>query len=247
MSRARRSPSCQRVFARVPQTAIIRAKTVWQKAGAHAVDEMFAIKFFGALFAIMNPLVNLPIFLGMTESMSVAEQRAIARRTVFYAAILCAIIIMVGKQILDLFGIDIDSFRTAGGIVLAGIGWNMLNGTRNTSHTGTSSEREQQANVENVAFYPLAFPIVVGPGTMTALLVFREQASSAANMAAYLGVTALVLAMLAVTLTFASNIGAHLSQTLRVIMTRVMGMILLAIAVQMVVEGLIKLLPGLAG
>lgn len=210
------------------------------------MEPVFAVKFFGALFAIMNPVVNLPIFLSLTEGLGVAEQRRVALRVVLNAAILCAVVALLGQQILTLFGIDIESFRVAGGLVLAGIGWNMLNGQRSAAHAGTSAERQQQASVENVAFYPMAFPILVGPGTMTALLVFLHQAHTPLNYVAYGAVVAVVLAMLAVTLAFAAAIGARLSQTLRTIMIRIMGMILLAIAIEMIVEGLAKLFPGLA-
>jgi multiple antibiotic resistance protein len=159
---------------------------------------------------------------------------------------MCLVVALVGKQVLDLFGIDIDSLRAAGDLVLAGIGWSMLNGMHHTLHTGTDEERQQQEKVENIAFYPMAFPMPVGPGTIAALLVFLREAKSAASYAAYAAVVAVVLLMVGGTLHFAGAIGAHLSQTLRVIMTRIMGMILLAIAVQMVVAGLSKLFPGLA-
>ena len=210
------------------------------------MDQLFAIKFFGALFAIMNPLTNLPIFLSLTSGIDPAEQRRVARQVVLNAAVLCVVVVLLGQQILDLFGIDINSFRTAGGIVLAGIGWNMLNGEQSTSHSGTPDERLQQAQVQNIAFYPMAFPILVGPGTMSALLVFLHQADSPRHYIGYALVVVVVLVLLAVVLRYASNIGRHLSETLRVIMTRIMGMILLAIAVQMTVEGLTALFPGLA-
>jgi len=210
------------------------------------MEPTFAIKFFGALFAIMNPVVNLPIFLSLTDGLAVAEQRRLARRVVLYAGTLCVIVAVLGQQILALFGIDIESFRVAGGLVLLGIGWTMLNGQRSASHAGTSAEREQQATATNVAFYPMAFPILVGPGTMTALLVFLHQAHTPLNYAAYAAVIAVVLAILGITLTYAAAIGARLSETLRTIMIRIMGMILLAIAIQMIVEGLAKLFPGLA-
>jgi multiple antibiotic resistance protein len=211
------------------------------------MDHLFAIKFFGALFAIMNPIANLPVFLGLTAGADVAAQRRMAYQTTLYTVLLCVIVAVVGQQILDLFGIDIDSFRVAGGIVLGGIGWNMLNGEHSTSHSGTAAERKQQQSIENISFYPMAFPMLVGPGTIAAMLVFLHQANSVANYVAYAAVVGVVIAMIGVTLHFAGAIGAHLSQTLRVIMTRVMGMILLAIAVQMVGAGLVKLLPGLAG
>jgi multiple antibiotic resistance protein len=210
------------------------------------MDHLFAIKFFGALFAIMNPLTNLPIFLSLTDGLGVAEQRSAGRKVVLNSAIMCVVVAVLGQQILRLFGIDIDSFRTAGGIVLAGIGWNMLNGEHSTSHTGTGAEREHQSAAQDITFYPMAFPILVGPGTMTALLVFLHQANGPTAYAAYVLVILATLATLGAVLHFASAIGARLSQTLRVIMIRVMGVILLAIAVEMIVESLGHLFPGLA-
>ncbi len=211
------------------------------------MDPAFGIKFFGALFAIMNPLINLPIFLSMTNGYSVADQRRTALMILLYSTIMCAVIAVAGNQILAFFGISVDDFRLAGGLVLAGIALNMLNGEASASHTGSAQEKPHLDAAENIAFYPMTFPMIVGPGTITALVVFLGQAHGPADKLTYGLVVAAVLLMLGIVLYFAADIGRHLSQTLRTIMSRLMGMILLAIAVEMMAAGAIKLLPGLAG
>ena len=211
------------------------------------MDPAFGIKFFGALFAIMNPLINLPIFLSMTSGYSVAEQRRTALMILLYAAIMCAVVAVGGNQVLAFFGISVDDFRVAGGIVLAGIALNMLNGQSSTSHTGSEQERPHLEAAENIAFYPMTFPMIVGPGTITTIVIFLGQAGNAADRLTYGLVVGAVLLMLGIVLWFAADIGRHLSQTLRTIMSRLMGMILLAISVEMMAAGLVKLLPGLAG
>ncbi|MFO1209164.1 MAG: MarC family protein [Amaricoccus sp.] len=209
------------------------------------MEASFAIRFFGALFAIMNPLVTLPIFLSLTAGIGLAAQRRTAVLVTGYAAVMCAVIAVAGMRILAFFGISIDDFRIAGGLVLAGIALSMLNGSGNPAHEGSPTEKAQRDDIDGAAFYPLTFPMVVGPGTITTLVVFAQEARTAANYLAFVAITALMLALLLVVLWFAAAIGTHLSKTLRVIMQRLMGMILLAIAIGMLIDGLKNLLPGL--
>lgn len=208
------------------------------------MDHSFAITFFGALFAIMNPLVNLPLFLALTRGYTPAEQRRAGLSVTFYSAVMCAVVALTGPQMLRFFGITVDDFRVAGGLVLAGIAFGMLNGGGNAAHEGAPGEGVHSPR-ESVAFYPLTFPMVVGPGTITTLIVFLREATTPADRIAYVAVVAAILAMLGLVLYFAAAIGGRLSATLRVIMSRLMGMILLAIAIGMLVTGLRTLLPGL--
>ncbi len=209
------------------------------------MDPAFGIKFLGALFAIMNPLVSLPIFLSLTQDLSLAEQRRTALQVTLYATVMCAVIAIAGLQILGFFGISVNDFRVAGGLVLAGIALNMLSGGGNPAHEGSGSEQQHQQSVTDIAFYPMTFPMVVGPGTITTLVVFLQDVRTPGDYAIYAAVVAAVLVALLVVLYFAGAIGAHLSKTLRIIMQRLMGMILLAIAVEMLVDGLKALLPAL--
>lgn len=82
------------------------------------------VKTFGAFFAIMNPFVNLPIFLSLTNGYSVQEQRGLAIKIAVFSFVMCAVILLAGQQIIEFFGITVDEFRIAGGLVLGHIAWN---------------------------------------------------------------------------------------------------------------------------
>ncbi|MFC5587143.1 MarC family protein [Nitratireductor kimnyeongensis] len=203
-------------------------------------------KVFGAFFAIMNPFVNLPIFLALTDGFTVQQQRVLAFKVSIFSAIMCAVILFAGQAIIGFFGITVDQFRVAGGIVLAHIAWSMLNGNGFSSHHGTESEQAHIDDLSGLAFYPITFPMIVGPGTIATLIIYAGQAGGVEATFAVGAVVASILAILFVVLFFASFIGRVLSETMRVITTRLMGMILLAIAVEMIVAGVKAVLPGLA-
>ncbi len=209
------------------------------------MDTALLIKAFAALFAIMNPFVALPMFLSLTDGQPPADQRRAGLRTTMYSALLAAIVLVSGNAVLDFFGIGVDDFRIAGGIVLLLIGLGMLNGVGSSAHTGTKDEQEHQAAQDDVSFYPMAFPMIVGPGTITTLVLLPGHGGLRGHLTTGLALLA-VLAMMGAVLYFAPSIGHLLSQKLRVIMTRLMGMILAAIAVQMVVAGLKSVFPALA-
>lgn len=209
------------------------------------MDTELLARALGAIFAIMNPFVALPIFLSLTEGSDEAAMRRVAVATTVYAAAICAVVGVAGHGILDFFGITIDDFRVAGGLVLLLIGLGMLQGRENTAHQGTPAERKSVEEAERIAFYPLAFPMIVGPGTITTILIFTSEARVAGQYLAVAVATALVVLALGVVLWFASTIGRWMSQTLRIVTTRIMGMILAAIAAGMLAAGLKALLPGL--
>lgn len=210
------------------------------------MDHLSAIKLFGALFAIMNPFVNLPVFLGLTDGASKALQQRVALKVGLFSAIMGGIIALAGGQILSLFGITVDDFRVAGGLVLLLISLNMLHGEQSSTHHGTKAENANLGDAASIAFYPLTFPIIVGPGTITTLIVFAGQVHGVGDAVIYGLVFALCLALLTTVLYFAGVLGGFLGDTARVIMSRLMGMILAAIAVDMMASGLRVLLPGLA-
>lgn len=210
------------------------------------MDIAFATKFLGALFAIMNPFINLPIFLSLTAGETVSRQRAMAIGIALYAAMMCAVIVLAGSSIISFFGVSIDAFRVAGGLVLLGIAFSMLNGSSITSHERGDHEKHPDEDGD-IAFYPMTFPMIIGPGTIATLIIYSAQAHNAERFVALAAVIAAVLLALFVVLFFAAAIGKLLSAKMRVIMTRLMGMILAAIAVEMVLDGAKTILPGLAG
>lgn len=210
------------------------------------MDTSFAVSMFGALFAVMNPFVNLPIFLSMTTDLDKASQRRTALQTILYTLVATAVVAIAGSAILNFFGVSTDAFRVAGGLVLLQIGLHMLNGRDSSAHHGTDHEKEGHPKGADVAFYPMTFPMLVGPGTMTTLILFAHRANSTTDWISYAGCVGVVVGMLALVLIFAGDIGQYLTDTMRTIMTRLMGMILLAIAVGMIAAGAKALWPGLA-
>lgn len=217
------------------------------------MDITFATKFLGALFAIMNPFITLPLFLALTAQKTVAEQRGLAIAILGYTAVMCIVISLGGSHIIRFFGVSLDSFRVAGGIVLIGIALSMLNGQPITSHERATQEKSANTAAaaaagtdDNPGFYPLTFPMIVGPGTIATLIIYGAQARQSSQYVAFGIVLAAVLASLFIVLYFAASFGKLLSTKMRVIMARVMGIILAAIAVEMVVGGIKAMLPGLA-
>jgi len=211
------------------------------------MDVSLFLHSMAGLFAIMNPFVALPMFLALTDGAAIREQRRAALRVVLYTLVPTAGRLGSGPARRRFFGIGITAFRIAGGIVLLVIGLSMLNGTGSSAHTGTKGEQEHLSQTPDVAFYPMAFPVIAGPGTITTLVILTGQAKGAAGYASIAAALLAVLAGLGVVLFLAGNIGHYLSQTLRSVMTRLMGMILAAIAVQMVIVGLKAAFPALAG
>lgn len=209
------------------------------------MDQTDLVKAFGAFFAIMNPFVNLPIFLGLTTGFSAAQQRSLAVKVAVFSAILCAIILVAGQQIIAFFGITIDQFRIAGGLVLAHIAWSMLNGAGFSSHQGSAQEQGSMQALSGLAFYPLTFPMIVGPGTIATLIIYTAHAASPVALLEVGAIVGVVLLMLFVVLFFAAALGRVLTDTMRVITTRLMGMILLSIAVDMVTAGVSAIFPHL--
>lgn len=194
----------------------------------------------------MNPVTNLPVFLSVTEGAPAAVQRQIAIKTATYCLVMGAGFAIAGSQMLKLFGISVDDLRVAGGLVVLLIGLNMVNGETSKSHHGNTAEKDSYPAPATVAFYPLTFPILVGPGTITTLIIFAHRVDGVQNMIAFGVVFALVVFLLGLTFYNAPVLARHLSGTARVIMSRLMGMILAAIAVSMIAQGLKTLLPGLA-
>lgn len=201
---------------------------------------------FAGLFAIMNPFVALPVFLSFTEGESAATQRRQALRVAVYSLALGLVILFSGSAILSFFGVSVDDFRIAGGVVLLTIGLGMLNGG-SRAHSGSPDEQTQQAQQVDPTFYPLTFPMLVGPGTITTLVVLAGHAHSVSSYGEVVAALLAVVVILALVLFFAGSIGKHMSETLRTIMTRLMGMLLASMAVQMMVAGISAVFPVLAG
>lgn len=210
-------------------------------------DLSFAIKVFAALFAIMNPIANIPVFLSLTDGASDATRRKVASTAAVGVAVGCVVTAVAGGAILRMFGLAIDDFRIAGGLLVLLIALNMVHGTQSTQHTPTEKEQACIHPADNaadsVAIYPLTIPLLVGPGTIATLIVLGQAAGARGQEVDFVIGLVAFLTVLIVALFAAPFIGHYLSPKVTAITQRLMGMILAAIAIQMILAGLRTAFP----
>ncbi|WP_299394925.1 MarC family protein [Pelagibius sp.] len=209
------------------------------------MTEAALTSFLAALFSMMNPIGNLGVFASMIAERSAAQARSTAWACACAVAVTLLIVVWSGSFLLDLFGITVDTLRAAGGVIVLLIGLHML--SNSNSHRHTPTEREDAAGRGSVAVVPLAIPIVAGPGTMATVLVAAQQNPTVLDKTE---VSAAIVALSALTgllFSFAGPIARKLGESGMGVVTRVMGMVLAAIAMGMLGEGLKGMFPGLAG
>ena len=194
---------------------------------------------------MMNPIGNIGVFAGMTVDRPEAQARHIAWTCAGAVAITLLIVAWSGSLLLTFFGITVDSLRAAGGVIVLLIGLNML--SNKSDHQHTSTEADDAKSRPSIAVVPLAIPIVAGPGTMAAVLVAAQQHSSVLSKVEISVVIVALAAFCGLLFSFASPISKRLGKSGMGVVTRIMGMILAAIAMGMLVDGLKGMLPGLAG
>lgn len=201
--------------------------------------------FFASLFAIMNPLVAVPFFVSMTEGYPDKRRRhlaTLATITVFLALLAAA---LFGREILGFFAISISSFRIAGGIIVLLMGLSLLQAKTATSDGSSDAPRSTSRDSE--AICPLAIPLLAGPGSIATIIIRCEAAERACD---FLTIGAVIAAMVAVTyvvLRAAVPVARFLGPSGLTVMTRLIGMIVAAIAIDMMVIGIRSTFPGMTG
>jgi len=210
------------------------------------VDQTLFLKTFASLFAIMSPIANLPVFLTLTSDRGPAFERKVATTILIGLVIGSLVIGLTGDIILKVFGISLDAFRLAGGFLILLIALDLLAGKKDNTHHGSEHEKENMKSQDNPAIYPLTVPILLGPGSISTMIIFRGQVTDFAQEVAYFAAVAAAIVLLVGTFFAAPFLSRFIGQTANSVMSRVMGMILAAIAMEMMVDSLKVLLPGLA-
>ena len=188
-------------------------------------------------FAIMNPIANTPIFLGLTADDNANIRKRVARKALLTAFLLIALFAMMGKLIFSLFGITLPAFQIMGGILVALIGYQMLHGRQSAVHQ--SSDEDQQASVDaalGVAITPLALPILAGPGTIATAMNF---AATGGFMETTMTIATFAVLCLITYIFFiyGERLVHYLGSAGLNVITRIMGLILAVMGVQMLIEG----------
>lgn len=209
------------------------------------MDDIAFTTMLAALFSMMNPLGNVGIFAGMTANNTVAEARAIACKCAMASAVTLLIVIWSGGALMAFFGINVDELRAGGGIIVLLIGLHML--FNKEEHKTSASEREAAEMKDSIAIVPLAIPIVAGPGTIATALVGAERHS---GIWARIDMSLLVIGLcvfIGVLFWFSKPIAAWVGPSGMAVVTRIMGMVLVSIAMGMISGGLVALIPALGG
>ncbi len=207
----------------------------------HHID---IIKFFISLLAMCNPLTVVPIFLALSEKYSVQQRNAIVMTTCIAAVIIFIIATWAGTAILSLFGINTASFETAGGLIILSIGLNMVSGNSNPPHHD-NQDQQDALKKPNIAVVPLAIPIMAGPGALTIIMINANKYNAILDKVYICIASVLLVILVGLSLYFAKYIFKLLGASGIKIASRIMGLILAAIAIEMLHNGLIVLFPGL--
>lgn len=199
---------------------------------------------FMAFFAIMNPIANSTLFIGLTENVDQSMRRMIALRSVVVAFIIVSVFAIGGREIFLMFGITLPAFRIAGGMMIGLIGYHMLQGERSSIHTPTHRDNEKSVDsVVDIAITPLGIPVLAGPGTIATAMNFAAQ-SSVLEISTVLAAFATMCAF-----TYSAFVGGewlvrYLGQNAIKVISRLMGMMLAVIGVQMLIEGVRGAITG---
>jgi len=193
-----------------------------------------AINTFTTLFVVIDPIGNAPIFLALTVGATAATRRRIAVRGILIGAGILLLFGLVGYSVLNFVGISMPAFRVAGGILLFLTALDMLFERRTERR-----ERRVGEEADDPSVFPLATPLIAGPGSITSMiLLMDDQAGDMAGQAMVIGVLLGVLAVTLSLLLLASPVERLLRRTGVMVVTRVLGMLLAALAVQYVFDGL---------
>ncbi len=197
------------------------------------MESAFLITAFATLFVVIDPPGLVPMFIALTQGMGPEQRRTIALRGCVIAAVMLTVFALLGEAVLGFIGISMSAFRIAGGLLLFLTALDMLFERRTQRREGQHAEPDHDPSV-----FPLATPLIAGPGAIASMILLVGQ--SGPGWAGTIAVIALMLAMVAVTYLFllaSPPIERMLGRTGTIVITRLLGMLLAALSVQFVIDG----------
>lgn len=209
------------------------------------IDWPSLFKISLALFAIVNPIGSVPIFISATHDWSDTDRAKTAKTVAFTVFIVLAVSAFLGDKILDFFGVTIPSFQVGGGILLMLIAISMMHGKQSGARQ-TPEEAQTLAEREVIAIVPLSIPLLAGPGAISNMIIVAQQNSSFIGHFSLLIPIFFICAIIWLVLKLAVAISRQLGTIGINIVTRLMGLVLAAMAVEFIAHGLTGLFPKLA-
>jgi multiple antibiotic resistance protein len=201
------------------------------------LTELFLSAFI-TLFVVIDPPGCAPIYAGLTKGATPAQARSMALRATWIAAIILLIFALFGQQLLAALHIELDSFRIAGGLMLFFIAFDMVFEKRTQRREERAEKIAATPEIEDVSVFPMAMPMLAGPGAIAAVMLLMNEADGWPEMFEVLGALAAVLIITAAALVAAGPLIRLLGDKVEAVITRLLGVLLAALAAQYVIDGL---------
>ena len=197
----------------------------------------FALLAITSVFFLVDPFAVIPLFLAVTADSTPSERRGVARRSAFTCAIVLCSFALAGSLVFKIFGITLPAFKIAGGIILMGIGLDMLQ-AKQSGTKATAEEQQEGAEKQDASIIPLGMPMLAGPGAISTVMVLVGESHSVWQQAVIYATILLTSFLAFMILAGADGVRKYLGETGIRILMRLMGLLLVALAVQFVVNGL---------
>lgn len=202
------------------------------------MDSTQIVSAFVTLFVVIDPIGLVPLFIALTRNMGQAQRRRVGWRAIAIAAALLTLFGLAGEAILNGIGISLPAFRIAGGILLLLTAFDMLFERRTERREGQTQGAVEGHDHDDPSVFPLATPLLAGPGALASMILLVNQDESAAHTLMIHGAMLAVLGIVAALFALAGPIAHLLGRTGTMVVTRLFGMLLAALSVQFVIDGL---------
>ncbi len=202
------------------------------------------ISAFTTLLVTVDPPGLAPLFLGLTQGMTRAQRLQVAIRGSVMGFAILTVFALFGATILGALGISMGAFRIAGGLMLFAIAFEMIFEKRNERKEKTTGDAITKDHIHNLAVFPLAIPLISGPGAISATVLISGTMDGLVGKAQLVAVIAVVLGLVFVSLYLAERLNRFLGVTGRALLTRLLGVLLAALSVQFVVDGVKSAFAG---
>ncbi len=201
------------------------------------LTELF-LSAFVTLFVVIDPPGCAPIYAGLTKGATPAQARSMALRATWIASIILLIFALFGQELLGALHIELNSFRIAGGLMLFFIAFDMVFEKRTQRREERAEKIAATPEIEDVSVFPMAMPMLAGPGAIAAIMLLMNEAEGWPEMIEVLAALAAVLAITAAALVAAGPLIRLLGDKVEAVITRLLGVLLAALAAQYVIDGL---------
>jgi multiple antibiotic resistance protein len=201
------------------------------------LTELFLSAFI-TLFVVIDPPGCAPIYAGLTKGATPQQARSMALRATWIAAIILLIFALFGQELLGALHIELNSFRIAGGLMLFFIAFDMVFEKRTQRREERAEKIAATPEIEDVSVFPMAMPMLAGPGAIAAIMLLMNEAETWPEMFEVLAALAAVLAITAAALVAAGPLIRLLGDKVEAVITRLLGVLLAALAAQYVIDGL---------